>query len=410
MAELLSEPAVRLVAWTHLNLLRTSGVLSPDFEGLKLAERGDEVHDVNGDRLFVRVPLQREGATVAFADIAVNPVLGDPFLAVSIGSWSSQDALKAAAEEASNQGLEFDQVRLVAYSYPKLAAQFLQHGDEVAMLELYSQAPVPKDGQAGEPSNFQRWSLLGSLRERAERNEERFDAHVRGLVDWLSSSVGGPRDDFRGPGATATKASAIEIEPAVERLGRWTVSSLSQRWILPIFLGMARDLHYTRRPADHYVCYQVRGQETPVWCVGASTQMVLDFYRYEYTQDRLATELGLGTRAAPNGLPFGQEWKVVAALQNLTCSALTAAQDNTPNFPQFVSEINQNRPLISFIPGHSRTVAGYYWTLLPFPPSLHRGLLVYDPWPPNAGVITRYENFDTQTYRVTFTAHVCTVP
>jgi len=38
-----------------------------------------------------------------------------------------------------------------------------------------------------------------------------------------------------------------------------------------------------------------------------------------------------------------------------------------------------------------------------------RGLLVYDPRPPNAGVITRWENFDTQTYRRAFTAHVTTI-
>jgi hypothetical protein len=41
--------------------------------------------------------------------------------------------------------------------------------------------------------------------------------------------------------------------------------------------------------------------------------------------------------------------------------------------------------------------------------SSFRGLLVYDPWPPNVGVITRWENFDTQTYRRAFTAHVTTI-
>ncbi len=61
--------------------------------------------------------------------------------------------------------------------------------------------------------------------------------------------------------------------------------------------------------------------------------------------------------------------------------------------------------MISFIPGHSRAVAGYTRNLLAlagFTP--FRGLLVYDPWPPNAGVITRWENFDTMTYRFAFTA------
>ena len=39
-----------------------------------------------------------------------------------------------------------------------------------------------------------------------------------------------------------------------------------------------------------------------------------------------------------------------------------------------------------------------------------RGLLVYDPWPPSTGVITRWENFDTQTYQYGYSAQVTTVP
>ena len=45
-------------------------------------------------------------------------------------------------------------------------------------------------------------------------------------------------------------------------------------------------------------------QGSNVRCVGASVQMLLDFYRYEYTQVRLAQELGLGTVSDPNGLPY----------------------------------------------------------------------------------------------------------
>ena len=96
------------------------------------------------------------------------------------------------------------------------------------------------------------------------------------------------------------------------------------------------------------------------------------------------------------------------ALENLTSDALDAGMNWTPSWTEFRDEINANRPLISFIPGHSRTVAGFTRSgvsvLSPF-----RGLLVYDPWPPNAGVITRWENFDSQTYRVTFNARLTLV-
>lgn len=78
----------------------------------------------------------------------------------------------------------------------------------------------------------------------------------------------------------------------------------------------------------------------------------------------------------------------------------------TNPFSRFVSEINANRPLVAFVPGHSRTVVGYSetgWLLLT---ATDRGLTVFDPWPPNAGVVTRWENFDATTYRRTFTAQV----
>jgi hypothetical protein len=138
--------------------------------------------------------------------------------------------------------------------------------------------------------------------------------------------------------------------------------------------------------------------------------MVLDFYRYEYTQVRLAQELGLGTLTNPNGLPYARVNDVVTVIEKLTSNALDATINTSPNWTQFRNEIRANRPMISFIPGHSRTVAGYTRTnivllnLTPF-----RGLLVYDPWPPNAGVITRWENFDTQTYTHAYTARVTLV-
>jgi hypothetical protein len=175
-------------------------------------------------------------------------------------------------------------------------------------------------------------------------------------------------------------------------------------------LSDTRELHYSTRADDHVPCYELRGQETNVWCVAASMQMFLDFWRYEYTQTRLAQALGLGTPSNPNGLPYSQVGAVVTQIEALTSNALDATMVTNPSWTVFRTEIRNNRPLISFVPGHSRTVAGYtqsYITLadkVPF-----RGLLVYDPWPPNAGVITRWENFDTQNYQYAYHAHLTLV-
>jgi hypothetical protein len=169
-----------------------------------------------------------------------------------------------------------------------------------------------------------------------------------------------------------------------------------------------RELHYSPLDTDHVPCFELRGQLTSVWCVAASVQMVLDFYRYNYQQTRIAQELGLGTLANPSGLPYANDGDVVTVLNALSNNSLTASMNTSPSWYEFRAEIRANRPLISFVPGHSRAVAGYTSTRI-FSWYLFRGLLVYDPWPPTTGVITRWENFDAMTYRRTFTAKVTLV-
>jgi hypothetical protein len=138
--------------------------------------------------------------------------------------------------------------------------------------------------------------------------------------------------------------------------------------------------------------------------------MLLAFWRYGYTQDRIAQALGLGTRAHPSGLPYSRVGDVVTQIETLTSHALDATMVVNPGFNVFRDEIDENRPLISFIPGHSRTVAGYYYTMFHLPGELaFRGLLVYDPWPPNTGTIHRYENFNVQTYQYAYHAHLTLV-
>ena len=85
-----------------------------------------------------------------------------------------------------------------------------------------------------------------------------------------------------------------------------------------------------------------------------------------------------------------------------------------PGWAVYRDEIDAHRPVISFIPGHSRTVAGYTEARIALSGELpYRGLLVYDPGPATdcdhpevGGSITRWENFRTTTYRYAFTAEL----
>jgi hypothetical protein len=379
-----------LAAWVELNHLRAMNILPESFEQARIGlEEATPIYDLNGEILYRRMSVKRPRGAQAYVDIAAHPAFGEPFLAVSSGAPWNAEALqkegRRAAKALGLEGIEKAELRFVAYSFPKLALQFLLKGEEALLLELYTWQPVPPSARSERyepPGNFERWSFLQEMPEdeRADRTD-RFDRRV-----------GRWREVFARVSDLSVIDSAVFLEFAK---------------LKPVRLVATRELHYSTRNADHHACYEVRGQRTNVWCVGASVQMVLDFYRYEYSQVRLAQELGLGTLNNPNGLPYSRDGDVVTVLEAMTRNALDAGMNPSPTFSEFEAEIDANRPLISFVPGHSRTVAGYtrsFLSLLGQP--AFRGLLVYDPWPPNAGVITRWENFNTTTYRRTFTAQV----
>lgn len=375
------------VAGFELNALNYAEIIPRHvFENSRISD-ATPIYDVNGEILFHRFNLKtREG--LAFADVSLNSVFSSPLLAVSYGQqWNSDELARLAMAAARKQQVsKFDEIRYVCYSYPKVAVQFLLKGEEIAMLELYTWQRVPaKRRGEGPPGNFERWSIIEETPERVKRKNSK---ELKSRLANLERSIS-PRRRF--------DSRRISSEMFVEALPHDLVI------VGPI--TESKELHYSSLQTDHHVCYELRGQITNVWCVAASVQMLLDFYRYDYAQTNLALELGLGTIADPNGLPYANDADVVTVIEKMTSNALDASMNTSPSWTEFRNEIRENRPLISFIPGHSRTIAGYTATRI-FGWYQYRGLLVYDPWPPSTGVITKWENFDATTYRRTFTAHV----
>ncbi|NNM81458.1 MAG: hypothetical protein HKL98_02485 [Burkholderiales bacterium] len=376
---------IQRLAGFELNALRAAEILGRDFDNLKIPPTGTPIHDINGTVLFYRIPLNRGSTIEGFVDIAANEALGEPLVSVSMGGkWDEKAILREAGAVARSRSMKYDSLRFVAYSFPKIALQFLQKSREVAMLEWKNWKEIPQQSHGRQllaPSNFERWSFIDEMP--AEIRQARLLGFRKRQEIWQSPEVS-------------------KLQPLV----------ISKTIKIPVSLVDTREIHYSPRAEDHHPCYELRGQQTNVWCVAASVEMLLNFYRYRYDQPRLAQEMQLGTCNAPNGLPYGEEHKVVDTIEKLSSNTLDSTDIANPGWATFESEIRENRPLISFIPGHSRTVAGYTHSLIHLadqPP--FRGLLVYDPWPPTdcahpeaGGVITRWENFATQTYRHAFTA------
>lgn len=381
----LSVGQIQRIAGFELNALRATEVLGEEFEKVSIPRLGTPVHDINGAVLFYRLRLSRGRTASGYADIAVDEALGEPLLATSMGPvWDEKALLEegTAMARKGRRALKYNTVRFVAYSYPKIALQFLLDGTEVLMLELHTWVEVPpapsKERKPLEPSNFERWSLLDEM----------------------------PRQMRRSRTLSFKKRLGLWDVPALRRIDPRLVAKntlLIRDFAIKLF--DSREIHYSLRDGDHHPCYELRGQQTNVWCVGASVEMVLNFYRYSYDQVRLAQELGLGTLSTPNGLPYARVGDVVTVMENLTSNALDVTMHTNPGWNVFRDEIRANRPLISFVPGHSRTVAGYTRSLIALVNQIpFRGLLVYDPWPPNAGVITRWENFATQIYQYAYSS------
>ncbi len=387
----LTEAQVARVAGLELNALANTGVLADELEGGRITGAGTPVYDLNGTLLFYRVPLSRGRKVVGYSDVGAHEALGEPLLGVSTGiAWNEKAIVKeaTAAARAARPDLRFDEVRFVAYSFPKIGLLFLLGGREVLLLEWRTWAVVPPttpQRKPLEPGNFERWSLLDESP--AKVREARSATFKARIEAWKAPVV-------RRIDATLITRVAFDLPKILRKLVD------------------TREIHYSTRPADHHPCYELRGQQTSVWCVAASVEMLLNFYRYSYDQPRLATELGLGTCEVPNGLPYGQEDKVVTTIEKLSSNTLDATKIATPDWSVYRDEIRANRPMISFIPGHSRTVVGYTQNLFTLPTEVaFKGLLIYDPWPPtdcahpeDGGVITQWENWNTQTYRYGFTA------
>ncbi len=376
---------VQRFAGLELNALRAAEVLGEEYEKVRIASSGTPIHDLNGEVLFHRVPLGRGKSGVGYVDLAVNEALGEPLVATSLGAaWDEQALLEQglAAARKGRRGFKHDAVRFVAYSFPKVALQFLRDGQEALMLELHTWAEVPRasgrDRKPLEPANFERWSLLEEMPKALRAARAR---------------------SFRNRLALWDVPALRRIDPRLIAIDRLRIRGFS------VQLFDTREIRYSSRAGDHAPCYELRGQQTNVWCVGASVEMVFNFYRYAYDQVRLAQALGLGTLSNPNGLPYARVGDVVTVMENLTSNALDVTMHVDPGWNIFRDEIRANRPLISFVPGHSRTVAGYTRSSIAIVNQLaFRGLLVYDPWPPNAGVITRWENFATQTYQYAYSS------
>src|SRR5262249_48317651 len=154
-----------------------------NLEGTRL-QPGTPIYDPTGEILLYRVVLTNAtGDSTGYADIAAHTLFGSPLLATAPdGSWNARALLEQArnaylhSQPEGKRRRDYDEIRFVAFSFPKLAVQFLADGKEITMLELHTWQVVPPTNRNRpplEPGSFERWSLIEELPERQQAESHR---------------------------------------------------------------------------------------------------------------------------------------------------------------------------------------------------------------------------------------------
>jgi hypothetical protein len=339
-----------------------------------------EVYDLNDQLLFylfsVRVPGEsRRGWVRAAAD----ELVGTPILAIEVPRtpWDPTYAMERARERAQARFPtgSIGDVQLVCYSYPKIGVRVALGGAgrRSVIYDAVSMAEVPTLGP-GEPEGFTAWSFYQTIAE--PRAVERLL-----LFRQADRELEAAREEIPEMFAENFDEAGLSL----------MTQALANQLDVDVGPTSSRILQYSPRCSTHD-CFALYSQQTEVFCAVATAQMILDFYRYNFTQVAIAAEMGTGPKGTEN--PAQR-----AGYESLSKHGLVATFDSTATWAEAKAEIDANRPVKSGIEGHARACSGWMRenaSLSGRPP--RKWLRIYDPWPSNpdpcAGGTILWEDWD----------------
>jgi hypothetical protein len=329
------------------------------------------IMDIGGGPLFYDFELGDGEAAVGVVRAAATPRVGTPLLSAQTGprTWEPRETVKAAEAvvKKEHKGAKITGSELVCYCYPKIGVMVRfdlpgRRGAQV-IIDVSDGLPVVNFG-ADELEGSTAYSYLDVIVQPTEEKRARRWARLEEDLEIVRRAA----------------PQLFEIERPLPREVRPDLAEKLVREFPYVLwpLSSQRVLRYGPRCSPHE-CFQLYAQQTNVYCAVATGQMILDFYRWNFTQDQIATAMGTG----PGGTgQAGQE----AGYESLSQNCLEATFDGSADWTEARAEINANRPLKSGIPGHARAVAGWMRTWSWASLSYDLSLKVYDPWPWNADI------------------------
>lgn len=342
-----------------------------NWHNVKLEEKPLIIHDLNGQNLFYEYQVKLENDIVGMVKASASKVLGSPVPQIQLGPrrWNPDQAIINAKEAVKKlyPNAKVSRLEFVCYSYPKIGVRV--HLDDSKgelrslIFDVASTRLVDRFG-ADELPGFASWSFYDEIIEEASKRVARWDA-----MDEELDIVRGKIPRLLGPGINSGERESI---------GDLYIK-LSIYDIISVPFISSKIVQYCQHCSTHN-CNSLHAQHTDVYCACATGQMILDFYRYYYSQDECAIAMGTG--------PFGTYISgMLDGLESLSKNCLEAELDGSATWSEAKSEIDANRPLASLIPNHARACFGWKRQniyLVSSTPA--RWLYILDPWPWNADI------------------------
>jgi len=355
----------------HIGVLaKTPGMV--DWRGANLG-RPVTVYDLNDEPLFYDFPvLSRGRERLGLIRASASRVIGVPVPSIHLGPAVlnvDETSRKAARLIRQKYKRKVVSTKLVCYAYPKLgiAVRWEKRGEaqrtivDVGDFSIVPEEVKPEMRGPGAVSSY------GQIQEEAVPRAVRNFGRYGKVVDELQERSG----------------KDLSTHLRLRDFDR--VQAVLKKAVVQVELFYTKTLSFCTHGFSHE-CFTLHGQQNGVWCVPATGQMILDFWRYYRSQTDIATAMGTGA----GGTGYAGE---VNGYESIACNHFDAQSDSGPTIAKAKAEIVANRPFDYSYSYHAMACAGYSvarFTIAGVPPQ--HSLLLYDPSPVNTGTI-RWETW-----------------
>jgi len=297
------------------------------------------VYDLNGELLFYDFPvLSRYGKIVGQVRASASRVTGVPVVSIDLTApgWNIELAKSKAVEfvKGKYQG-EVVGVKLVCYAYPKLgvAVEWKKEGrTQRTIFDITDLSIVPEKIEKG-----MRGIGAASLYERVAENAVSESLRTFAAYEIIVNDL---EERFR-----------IDLSAVKEARQARAIYRTMSNYV--IAASYTRILTLCTHSTSHE-CFNLHKQERVNWCVVATGQMVMDFYRFYYQQNAIAPAMNTGLPPAATTYP-GE----ISGYNNLTNNHFNATLDQYPTFQKVITEIDANRPFDYSYLTHAVACVGY---------------------------------------------------